>query len=92
MANTKSARKRVRTTERNRLRNKDARTALRSQVKIFRAAITAGDLEKAGELLRSTHAAIDKTAKKGVIHDRTASRYKSRLAQAFRGLSLAQQG
>ena len=92
MANTKSARKRVRTTERNRQRNKDARSALRSQVKDFRAAITAGDLEKAGELLRLAHAAIDKTAKKGVIHDRTASRYKSRLALAHRRLSVAPQG
>lgn len=92
MANTKSARKRVRTNERNRLRNRKARTQLRSQVRSFREAVKAGDVETAGELLRAAHAAIDRTAKKGIIHDRTASRYKSRLAQAHRRLSAAQQG
>ena len=92
MANTKSARKRVRTTERNRLRNKDARSALRSHVRTFRDSVTAGDVEKATELLRSAHAAIDTTAKKGVIHAKTASRYKSRLALAYKRLSEAPQG
>lgn len=91
MANTKSARKRILTTERNRQRNRRARSVLRSQVKKFRAAVEAGDVEAATTALREAHSVIDKTAKKGVIHDRTASRYKARLAQAHRRLSAAQQ-
>ena len=70
--------------------NRKARSSLRTDVKAFRAAVAAGDAEKAGELLRVAHAAIDRTAKKGIIHDRTASRYKSRLAQAHRRLTAAQ--
>lgn len=92
MANTKSARKRVLTTERNRQRNRQARSVLRTQVKKFREAVGAGDAEAAAALLRAAHAVIDKTAKKGIIHDRAASRYKSRLALAHRRLVAAQQG
>ena len=82
MANSKSAVKRVRTHERNRQRNQAVRTLLRSEVKKFRAAVSAGDVEAAAGLLVSAHSTIDRTARKGVIHDRTASRYKSRLARA----------
>lgn len=82
MANIKSAIKRIRTAERNRLRNRTARTSLRTQIKKLRAAFESGDATAAGQVLRDTHAAIDRTARKGIIHARTASRYKSRLALA----------
>ena len=82
MANIKSAQKRVLVTERNRVRNRAARTVLRTQVKKFREAVEAGDRAAAGALLSEAHATIDRTAKKGVIHSRTANRYKSRLALA----------
>ena len=91
MANTKSARKRVLTTQRNRQRNRAGKSLLRSQVKKFRSAVQSGDVAMAGELLREAHATIDKTAKKGIIHERTASRYKSRLALAHRRLAAAQE-
>ena len=82
MANNKSAEKRILVAERNRQRNKTALSLLRTSVKKFRAAIDAGDTTVVAALLRQAHATIDKSAKKGVIHGRTASRYKSRLAQA----------
>ena len=91
MANIKSAEKRILVAERNRLRNRSARTQLRNQVKKFRAAIEAGDKTAATELLRLTQAVIDRTERKGVIHSRTASRTMSRLAAAHAGL-LAQTG
>lgn len=82
MANNKSAEKRILIAERNRQRNKTALSLLRTSVKKFRAAVEAGDAAVATALLRQAHATIDKSAKKGVIHGRTASRYKSRLALA----------
>ncbi|MEM7249468.1 MAG: 30S ribosomal protein S20 [Acidobacteriota bacterium] len=82
MANNASARKRVRQHERNRLRNRTARSRLRTEVKGFRAAIAANDQEKAGLLLKSACALLDKTAQKGIIHRNAAARTKSRLAHA----------
>lgn len=92
MANIKSAEKRILVAERNRQRNKTALSVLRTSVKKFRAAVDAGDSAVAATLLRQAHATIDKSAKKGVIHDRTASRYKSRLALAAGRLGAAAAG
>lgn len=86
MANSKSAKKRVRVNERNRLRNRTVRTALRTNVKKYRALIAAGDAEAAASMLPTIHSIIDRTAKKGVIKENAARRYKSRLTLAHRRL------
>ena len=86
MANIKSAVKRIRVAERNRLRNRAARTQLRTQVKKFRSAIAAGDVPAATEMLRAAQVVVDRSSSKGVIHKRTASRYMSRMAAAHAGL------
>ena len=83
MANIKSQQKRVLTNERSRLRNKSVKSALHTAVRGFRAAVEAGDKEKAGELLTSTTRKLDKAATKGVIHKNQAANRKSALAQAF---------
>ena len=54
MANIKSQEKRIRTNEAARLRNQSVKSALRTAVRGFRAAIDAGDKDKATELLVST--------------------------------------
>jgi small subunit ribosomal protein S20 len=90
MANNKSAKKRVLVAERNRVRNRAVRTALRTQVRRFRSAVASGDATEVARLLPAVHATIDKSAKKGVIHENTARRYKSRLALAQRRLAGAQ--
>ena len=82
MANNKSAVKRVKTHERNRMRNRVARTSLRSQIKRFRTAVASGDAAAAASELKAAHSLIDVTAKKVIIHSKTASRYKSRLSLA----------
>lgn len=87
MANTKSAEKRILQNERRRQRNRSHRSRLRTAIKRLRAAVDAGEAEKARELLPEAIRVIDKTAQKGVIHDNTAARYKSRLSQAVAGLS-----
>ena len=92
MANTKSAKKRVLVAERNKQRNRAVRSALRTTVRKFREALDAGNLDVATGLLPKTHAEIDRCAKKGIVHDRTASRTKSRLALAHGRLAKAKQG
>lgn len=86
MANIKSAVKRIRVAERNRLRNRAARTQLRTQVKKFRAAVAEGDVAAATELLRAAQIVVDRSGSKGVIHKKTAGRYMSRLAAAHAAL------
>jgi len=73
----------------NRERNRQARTRLRSVLKSLRKALTAGDAPAAQSNLNETVSLIDKMAKKGIIHDNTASRYKSRIALRLNALSAA---
>ena len=77
MANTKSARKRIRQSEKRRLRNRTIRSHVRSAVKTARAA--------EGDALRASVAeairALDKAVTKGVVHRNTAARKKSALAR-----------
>jgi len=47
----------------------------------MRAAIDAGNSEEARSALRGTVSLIDRMSSKGVIHNNTAARYKSRLAK-----------
>lgn len=83
MANTKSALKRIRSSERKRLRNRIIRGQARAFVKNTRRAIEAGDLAMAQQLLQKAISALDKAAEKGVIHRNNAARRKSRLMRAF---------
>ncbi|GAT07262.1 MULTISPECIES: 30S ribosomal protein S20 [Mycobacteriaceae] len=86
MANIKSQEKRNRTNERRRLRNKSVKSSLHTAVRGFRAAVEAGDKDKAQELLASTSRQLDKAASKGVIHKNQAANRKSALASAFNKL------
>lgn len=78
MANHKSALKRAGQNERRRLRNKAVQTRVKNVVKDVRLAV-AQDAENAVEQLNAAKSAIDKAAKKGVLHQKTASRKISRL-------------
>ena len=66
--------------------NRANRTRVRTAMKKLRGAITAGDSTAAGNLLQGTLSEIDKAITKGVLHENTANRYKSRLSVAFNGL------
>ena len=82
MANIKSAQKRIRTTIRQRERNRALRSRMRSAIKSLREAVGTGDATGAQELLPQTLSIVDSTARKGVIHANTAARTKSRLTKA----------
>ena len=81
MANTKSAIKNIRKNERRRQHNKVFRSRANTAVKKARHLIEAGQFEEAQEAVRVAHSALDKAAKKGIIHKNNASRRKARLSQ-----------
>ncbi len=87
MANTKSAKKAARQavhrTEVNKARTSRARTAVRS----VEEAISSGDKEAAAKALRAAAPLLARTAQKGVIHKKTASRKVSRLSARVKALS-----
>ena len=81
MANHKNALKAYRQDLVRRERNRGKRTRLRHALKSLRAAIDEGKTDEARAALSGTVSLIDKLVAKGVIHDNTAARYKSRLTK-----------
>ncbi len=79
MANSKSARKRIRIAETRRVRNRPYRTAARTFVKKAEAAIRAGDQTVAQSAVVDAISMLDRVASKGIIHRNNAARRKSRL-------------
>jgi len=75
--------------EKRRARNRKNVSQLKTQVKKLRTAIAEGDAEAAKKLLPETVGEIDKAAKKGVVHDNAAARYKSRLSRKVSALGAA---
>jgi small subunit ribosomal protein S20 len=75
----KSAKKRVITNEKCRLRNRENRAQMRSSLKSFRT-LAASDKTQAAAQLPSIASVVDVQARKGIIPKRRASRLKSRLA------------
>ena len=86
MANTASAKKRIRSSEKKRLRNRQFRASARTYVKQSRTLIESGELDKAEDKVRLASIFLDKSARKGIIHRRNAARRKSRL---YRQLAVA---
>ncbi len=91
MANSKSALKRIRINERNRLRNKSYKSAVRSLMKKYFQAVevysTSGDQEQmqvVQNCMSDAYSKIDKAVKKGIYHKNNGSRKKARLARALK--------
>jgi len=87
MANTYSALKRVRQTERRTEVNRQTKSRLRHQIRAMRRAILAKDAAAAATLLPKTFSVIDRSAKLGVIKKNTAARYKSHLHVRVKALA-----
>jgi small subunit ribosomal protein S20 len=80
VANTRSARKRIKQNEKRRLRNRALRSQVRSAVKDAREAET-GKGAEAREAIREAIRTIDKAVSRGILHRNTAARKKSALAR-----------
>ncbi|MCI6574775.1 MAG: 30S ribosomal protein S20 [Actinomycetaceae bacterium] len=87
MANIKSQKKRIKTNEKRRLRNKSYKSELKTYVRKTREAIEAGDAEEAEKWLRVASRKLDVAVSKGVIHKNQAAQRKSKLAKRFNKLS-----
>ena len=87
MANNKSAKKRIKVTERNRLSNRYYKSSVRTLVKLFfqhletyKFSKDPKDREKLEIILSSVYSMIDKGTKKNIFHKNAAARKKSKLA------------
>ncbi len=86
MANHFSAMKRARQTEKRTTRNRANTSQVRSALRELREAMEKGDKGGAEQSYRQTVSALDKAIQKGVLHQNTASRYKSRLSARLKAL------
>jgi len=87
LANHKSAIKRAAQNEIQRMRNKSVKTRIKSIVKNVRLAVSEKSSEAALKKLGDAKSIIDKAAKKGAIHTKTASRKISRLTKLVNTIS-----
>ena len=87
MPNIKSAKKRVLVIDKKTMRNKASKSALKTQLKKFMAAVEAGDKETATKLFPETVSAIDSAVTKGVLHKNNASNRKAKLAKKLAALN-----
>jgi small subunit ribosomal protein S20 len=85
MANKKSSKKDLRRTSKRTVRNKGAKTALKTYVKKVKQA----DAETVISALTTAVKALDKAAQRGIIHKNAAARRKSRVAKAANKLASA---
>jgi small subunit ribosomal protein S20 len=90
LANHKSALKRARQNKERQLRNKSQKTRIKNVVKALETAISEKSPAEVQEHMRLAQKAIAKTAAKGTIHKRTASRNISRLSRKVQVLIKAQ--
>jgi small subunit ribosomal protein S20 len=91
VANIKSAIKRIHVSERNRLRNKSYKSAVRTLTKKYLLAVneyannpTPDNLQIANQSMAEAYSKIDKAVKRKVLHKNNGSRKKSRLAKALK--------
>ena len=81
MAHTKSAMKRLLTSEKERIRNKSRVASIKTNEKKLRAAAAAGQLDQARTSLVETIAKLDKAVKAGTIHRNKSARKKAQFSK-----------
>lgn len=86
MANHFSALKRARQTTKRTARNRANTSRLRGTLRDLRENLAKGDKTVSEQVFRQTVSALDKAVQKGVLHNNTASRYKSRLSARLNAL------
>ena len=81
MANSISAKKRIRQNAKRRARNRWRKAQVKEAVRVFDQSLRTGDIDGAKDQLNIVYKRLDKVAAKGTIHKNTAARRKSRLAR-----------
>ena len=86
MANIKSQKKRIRTNEAARMRNKAVKSELKTLIRKVDAAVESGNKDAAAETLRTASRKLDKAVSKGVIHKNQAANRKSAISLSVAAL------
>ena len=86
MPNIKSAQKRVKVIEKKTAINTARRTALKTAIKKFEAAVTAGNKAEAAELFKDAVKKLDQAVAHNIVHKNKAARRKSQMARALNSL------
>ncbi len=86
MANTASARKRIRQTEKRTIRNRARRSRVRTFLRKVEQAIAGGNQTQAQEALRAAQPELQRAATKGVLHRNMVARKLSRLSARIKAL------
>ena len=89
MANIKSAKKRVLTAERNRVKNVAFKTSIKTALKKVLELATSKDKEALNAAISRAYQLCDKAVSKGILHKNTAARKKSRLVLAVKRIQEA---
>ena len=79
LPNIKSAKKRVLVNQTKAARNKAAKSALKTQLKCFDAAIIEGNRSEADKRYKEAVKAVDQAAARGLLHKNTAANRKSKM-------------
>jgi len=87
MANTASARKRIRQTAIRTVRNQARKSRMRTFIKKVESAIASGDRNAAQEALRQAQPEMQRASGKGVVHANTVARKLSRLSSRINALT-----
>lgn len=87
MANSASAKKRVRQAAKRRVHNMGIRTEARTYIKNVIKAIEAGDKKNAQEMYNKMIPVVDKVANKGIFHKNKIARHKSRLNSKIKAMT-----
>jgi small subunit ribosomal protein S20 len=86
MANTASARKRIRQTEKRTIRNRARKSRVRGFLRKVEQAIAGGNADAAQQALRVAQPELQRAATKGVLHRNTVARKLSRLSARIKSL------
>lgn len=87
MAKSKTPAKRIRQAEKSKLRNMARKSAMKTVIKRFEAAVAAKNVDLARERLVMATSIIDRNAARGIIHRNTAARKKSRLTKKLNNIA-----
>jgi small subunit ribosomal protein S20 len=91
MANTASARKRIRQTEKRTIRNRARRSRVRNFIRKVEQAIAAADKSSAADAFKAAQPELQRAATKGVFHPNLVARKLSRLSARIKSLDAAAQ-
>ena len=89
MANSASAKKRVKQNERDRSRNRARKSVLKTETRKLNDAVGKGEGQVAAAALSTVQKTIDQMTAKGTLHKNTAARRKSRLSKRVNAMSKA---